>query len=318
MTSLSRRAFTAACASLLPGLAFGRNPLTEARIDFGTIRYRVANGYRMAYRETGSGDTILFLHGNPTSSYLWRRIAPALSDLGRCVAPDLLGMGHSAKARPGDEAAYGVIRQRDQLDSLLAGLNMGNRVTLVVHDWGSIFGFDWARRHPDRVRGIVHMEAFVEPITTTGTPAPVVAWFQRFRSEDGKRAVLDANEFVEKVLFRSVPTLTHADSVAYGAPFQTPGDSRLPTLRFPQEVPIDGSPEDVHSLMMAAWEWMDESPVAKLFINAEPGAMVVARRKTVARKWRNTTERTVAARHFVPEDAPEAVVAAIREWWALR
>jgi haloalkane dehalogenase len=311
---LTRRAFGAAVAAAA-GASRLSSMLGLRPSGFEVVRYRDVRGYRMAYREVGQGkDTFLFLHGNPTSSYLWRKVAPPLADLGRCIAPDLLGMGHSAKARAGDAPAYGVVRQRDQLDAFLDDLQLGNRVTLVVHDWGSIFGFDWARRHADRVRGIAHMEAFVEPVTTAGTPEAVVNWFRGYRTEAGAASVLESNQFVEQVLFRSVTGLTAVDSAVYRAPFLTAGDSRLPTLVFPRQVPIDGEPADVHALMSAAWDWMAKSPLPKLFIDAEPGAMVVARRKTIARGWPNTATHQVKARHFVPEDAPSEVAAAIRDW----
>lgn len=311
---LTRREFTTLLAAGMTRMVSPASAHLSGVSDFDLIRYRTVRDYSLAYRETGVGDAFLFLHGNPTSSYLWRRVAPALADLGRCVAPDLLGMGHSAKARPGDEVLYTVAGQRELLADFIDTLELGDRIVLVVHDWGSVFGFDWARRHPGRVRGIVHMEAFVEPVTTSTTPEAVVRWFRNYRTPEGERAVLEDNQFVEQVLFRSARTLGPRDSAAYREPFQVAGASRLPTLVFPQQVPIDGEPADVHAMMMAAWQWMATSDTPKLFINAEPGAMVVARRKVIARSWRNTTERQVQAMHFVPEDAPDGVVAAIREW----
>lgn len=286
---------------------------TYAQSPFADVAFRTVEGVRLASRSIGAGRPIVFIHGNPTSSYLWRRVAPALAGHGRCIAVDLFGMGQSSKATAPSEAAYSLATQRRLLAAHLTALGVGRDVVLVLHDWGTVLGFDWARSHPTNVAGIAHMEGFVEPVESARTPAQVVEWFRRYRTDEGARMVLQDNQFVERVLFGQLPGLADADRAVYRAPFQTPAD-RWPTLAWPRQVPIDGRPADVHQVMTDAWAWMSQSLVPKLFINADPGAMVVGARRDIARAWPRTTEVTVSARHFVPEDAPDQVVGALDRW----
>lgn len=273
-------------------------------------------GHRMAYRESGAGDPIVFLHGNPTSSHLWRHIIPAVSWLGRCLAPDLIGMGDSDKLSPSSADRYTFVEQQRFLDGLLDQLGVRQRVILVVHDWGSVLGFDWARRHPDSIRGIAHMEAIVVAPTTTNTPAASLDFFRFFNTQEGARAVLDNNHFVDRVFLRQFPEMSADDVAEYRRPYLAPGESRRPTLAWPQQMPIDGVPAASHDRLQLALRFMAATPVAKLFINAEPGALVVGPRKDLVRQWPNTTEVTVKGRHFVQEESPQAIGAALATWIA--
>jgi haloalkane dehalogenase len=301
--------------SALAGAGIGW-PIPGQGLSFETVKVTQVDGYAMAYRELGSGAPLVFLHGNPTSSFLWRNIAPEFAAEWRCVAPDMLGMGESSKARPGEEDRYKFVGQRRLLDQVLNQLGVFDRVVLVAHDWGGVFAFDWARRHPEAVAGIVHMETFLEPIRTATTPEPVWKWFDEYRGSAAEHAVLQENQFVERVLLGQLSHLSEADRATYRAPYRRPGSDRLPTLTWPRQVPIDGVPADVHEIQEAGWHFMARSAMPKLFVNAEPGGLVVHRRKAVARSWPNTTEATVRAGHFVPEQAPAAVVAAMRPWLA--
>lgn len=273
-------------------------------------------GQRMAFRESGTGDPVVFLHGNPTSSHLWRHIIPAVTNLGRCLAPDLIGMGDSDKLSPSGPDRYTLAEHQRFLDALLDRLGVGRRVILVVHDWGSVLGFDWGRRHPDAVRGIAHMEAIVVAPTTANTPAAALDFFRSFRTPEGARAVLEGNRFVEQVLLRQFPQMAAADVAEYRRPYLTPGESRRPTLTWPQQMPIDGLPAESHDRVQAALAFMASTPVPKLFVNAEPGALVVGPRKEIVRRWPNTSEVTVTGRHYVQEESPQAIGAALAKWIA--
>ena len=302
-----------ATAMFVPGLG--------ADVDVsGLDRYpkRVAEvlGKRMAYVEVGSGDPIVFLHGNPTSSYLWRNVIPHLEGMGRCVAPDLIGMGDSEKLGDAGPGSYRFVEHREYLDALLTALDISANVTLVVHDWGSALGFDWANRHRDAVRGIAYMEAIVAPFASWDDwPAAVRGTFQEFRSPRGEAIILQGNAFVERVLPRSVlRRLGEAELNAYRRPFMAPGEGRRPTLTWPREIPIAGEPEDVARIAADYARWLDACDVPKLFVNAEPGAILTGRQRERCRQWRNQTEITVAGSHFVQEDSPDAIGAGIREW----
>ena len=223
------------------------------------------NGKKMAYFETGAGDPILFLHGNPTSSYLWRNIIPHVQDLGRCIAPDLIGMGDSEKLENPGPGSYRFVEHREYLDALLAQLGVTENVTLVVHDWGSGLGLDWANRHRDAVKGICYMEAIVRPVTWEEFPDPATPVFQGFRSENGEAMVLEKNIFVEKVLPGSVLRgLSDAEMAVYRRPFAEPGEGRRPTLTWPRQIPISGEPADVVAIAQAYGEWLSQSSVPKL------------------------------------------------------
>ena len=273
------------------------------------------NGKKMAYFETGAGDPILFLHGNPTSSYLWRNIIPHVQDLGRCIAPDLIGMGDSEKLENPGPGSYRFVEHREYLDALLAQLGVTENVTLVVHDWGSGLGLDWANRHRDAVKGICYMEAIVRPVTWEEFPDPATPVFQGFRSENGEAMVLEKNIFVEKVLPGSVLRgLSDAEMAVYRRPFAEPGEGRRPTLTWPRQIPISGEPADVVAIAQAYGEWLSQSSVPKLFVNAEPGAILTGPPREFCRSWPNQTEVTVKGSHFIQEDSPHEIGEALRTW----
>jgi haloalkane dehalogenase len=265
----------------------------------------------MSYVDVGAGDPIVFLHGNPTSSYLWRNIIPSVSDLGRCLAPDLVGMGRSGRAPNG---AYRFVDHARYLDAWFDGMGLRRNVLLVLHDWGSALGFHWARRHAERVQGIAYMEALVQPRIWSDFPNGRDAAFRALRSEKGEAMVLDDNFFVETVLPKSIlRTLTEEEMDAYRAPFRTP-DSRWPTLVWPRELPIDGGPADVVSIVDDYAAWLSTTDLPKLFISAEPGALLVGRAREFCRTWRNQREASVKGIHFIQEDSPDDIGAALRSF----
>ena len=273
-------------------------------------------GLNMAWCEMGQGDPILFLHGNPTSSYLWRNIMPHLADQGRCLAPDLIGMGDSDKLpNPGPDS-YRFVEHRAYLDELLEQLNVRERVTLVIHDWGSALGFDWARRHPQAIKGIAYMEAIVRPIPSWDSwPEAARGVFQGFRSPAGEDMVLDKNVFVERVLPGSVlRTLTEEEMAVYRRPFSAAGEDRRPTLTWPRQIPIGGEPEDVAKIAADYADWMASNSLPKLFINAEPGAILTGDSRDFCRTWPNQKEVTVKGSHFIQEDSPDEIGRALADW----
>lgn len=266
------------------------------------------NGKTMAYVEMGTGDPIVFLHGNPTSSYLWRNVMPHLTHLGRCIAPDLIGMGDSDKLdNPGPDS-YRFVEHRSYLDALLDALGVTDNVVLVIHDWGSALGFDWANRHREAVQGIVYMEAIVKPLTWDEFPAAAADIFKGFRSPAGEEMVLTNNVFVEAVLPGSVlRDLTDAEMAVYRRPFATAGEDRRPTLTWPRQIPIAGEPEDVVEIVDAYGAWLRTADVPKLFVNAKPGAILTGTAREFCRAWPHQTEVTVPGNHFVQEDSPNAI-----------
>lgn len=273
-------------------------------------------GLEMAYVEAGQGDPIVFLHGNPTSSYLWRNVMPALEGAGRCIAPDLIGMGDSQKLPDAGPGSYCFVEHRDYLDELLAALDVRENVTLVIHDWGSALGFDWANRHRESVRAIAYMEAIVAPIESWDDwPADARRIFQGFRSPAGEEMVLDKNIFLEGVLPGSIlRTLSDEEMEAYRAPFREPGEGRRPMLTWPRQIPIEGEPADVVEIVRSYGEWLAAADVPKLFVNAEPGAILTGKVREQCRAWPNQREVTVAGSHFIQEDSGEEIGNAIASW----
>lgn len=273
-------------------------------------------GLEMAYVEAGQGDPIVFLHGNPTSSYLWRNVMPALEGAGRCIAPDLIGMGDSQKLPDAGPGSYCFVEHRDYLDELLAALDVRENVTLVIHDWGSALGFDWANRHRESVRAIAYMEAIVAPIESWDDwPADARRIFQGFRSPAGEEMVLDKNLFLEGVLPGSIlRTLSDEEMEAYRAPFREPGEGRRPMLTWPRQIPIEGEPADVVEIVRSYGEWLAAADVPKLFVNAEPGAILTGKVREQCRAWPNQREVTVAGSHFIQEDSGEEIGNAIASW----
>src|SRR5580693_5114828 len=314
-----RRSATSSPTDLPPGVTAGDANMTNmisAAFPYQKQRRRVL-GREMAYVEVGQGDPILLLHGNPTSSYLWRNVLPHLQPLGRCIAPDLIGMGDSDKLPNSGPGSYRFVEHRRYLDALLEALDARERVTLVVHDWGSALGFDWANRHRNAEKGIAFMEAIVRPQgwdhwdKINMRPA-----LQALRSAAGEDMVLKDNFFIEKILPGAIlRTLSAEEMAEYRRPFAEPGEGRRPTLTWPRQIPIEGEPADVTAIVNAYADWLSTSPVPKLFFNAEPGALLGGGANLdTARSWRAQTEVTVKGVHFVQEDSPDEIGRAIASW----
>jgi haloalkane dehalogenase len=263
----------------------------------------------MAYVDVGAGDPVVFLHGNPTSSYLWRNVIPHVEAVGRCLAPDLVGMGDSGPAPAG---AYRFVDHARYLDAWFERLALRG-VTLVVHDWGSALGFHWAQRHPERVRGVVYMEALVRPVTWGEWPEAARGIFQALRSPAGEEMVLQKNVFVERILPASVLRgLTGAEMAVYRRPFLAPGESRRPTLTWPRQIPIDGEPADVVAIADAYAKWLaTAADLPKLFINADPGVILTGPQREFCRTWPSQHEITVRGSHFLQEDSPHEIGQAV-------
>jgi haloalkane dehalogenase len=270
----------------------------------------------MAYIEIGQGAPILFLHGNPTSSYLWRNVFPHVIGLGRIIAPDLIGKGDSDKLPSDDPDRYRFVEHSRYLDAFLATIGVDQNVVIVGHDWGGALGFDWANRHRSALRGLAYMETFVRPLTLKDLPTSFHAPLQAFRSEQGERLVLEQNIFIEQALPQFALAALPADVMAeYRRPFAEPGEGRRPTLTWPREVPLDGTPGDVVALINLYAGWLAQSNVPKLFVNVEPGVFVTGAVRTFCRTWPNQTEVTVAGAHLPQEDSPDAVGRAIAAWY---
>jgi haloalkane dehalogenase len=278
---------------------------------------RTILGREMAYVEVGRGDPIVFLHGNPTSSYLWRNVIPHLEQFGRCIAPDLIGMGGSEKLPNSGPGSYRFVEQRRYLDALLEDLNVRVKVTLVIHDWGSGLGFDWANRHRDSIKGIAFMEAIVGPQGWDHWDVMKMRPFlEALRSDAGEAMVLQDNFFIEKIVPGAIlRTLSEEEMNEYRRPFAEPGEGRRPTLTFPREIPIDGDPADVAEIVSAYGAWLATSKVPKLFVKAEPGALLAAGANlATARSWPALSEVTVKGIHFIQEDSPNEIGRAIATW----
>ena len=274
----------------------------------------------IAYVDTGEGDPIVFLHGNPTSSYLWRNVIPHVAHgahgkgVGRCLAPDLVGMGDSGKAPNG---SYRLVDHARYLDAWFEALGLAERVTLVGHDWGSALAFHWAYRHQERLKGIVYMEAIVRPLTWEEWPERPRALFQSMRSPDGEDIILEKNVFVERILPASVMRgLSEEEMEVYRRPYREAGESRRPTLTWPREIPIDGEPPDVVEIVDNYAKWLAGSRVPKLFVNADPGVILTGAQREFCRTWPEQREVTVPGSHFIQEDSPAEIGQAISEWYA--
>lgn len=278
--------------------------------------YTAVHGKRLAHVEMGQGDPIVLLHGNPTSSYLWRHVMPPLASLGRVIAPDLIGHGDSDKLPASDgPGRYTLEGTFDLLSGQLAALGVDKRVTLVLHDWGSALGFHWARLNPEKVRGIAYMEAIVMPIPSWDDwPEKARGIFQGFRSPKGEDLILKRNLFIEGVLPNSIlRKLSDEEMAVYRAPFSEEGD-RQPTLNWPRQIPIAGEPPQVVALVQQYAEWLQASPLPKLFINADPGSILVGRQRAFCRTWPNQREVTVPGLHFIQEDSGVTIGEAVASW----
>lgn len=278
------------------------------------------NGSRMAYVETGTGDPIVFLHGNPSSSHLWRNIMPYAESSGRCIAPDLIGMGESDRLMPNDSGTdrCTFAEHREYLDEFLRLKNVEQNVILVIHDWGSALGFDWAKRNPEKIRGICFMEAFMLPWQMETMPENLQEFFSMLRGPEGEDLCLQENFFLEQVLLGNPEhiKITDADREIYRRGYEEPGESRRATLTWPKEVPIDGEPAGNHQIFLDYSNWLLDTVFPKLMIVADPGAILVGESLAHARKFQNQTEVTVPGWHFVQEQSPDEIGEALQQWLA--
>ena len=275
------------------------------------------NGLEMAYVDEGRGDPIVFLHGNPVSSYLWRNVMPHLEGKGRLIAPDLIGMGDSSRLPKSGPGQYRFVHHREYLDKLLEQLDVRKNVTFVIHDWGSALGFHWAHRHPKVIKGIVYMEAIVRPMRWEDWPEESRNAFMGLRSEGGDEMVLVKNFFVDKLLPHAIlRALDEVEMTEYRRPFVEPGENRRPTLTWPREIPLDGKPADVVKIVGDYANWLSTCDVPKLFINADPGAILIGNQREFCRAWPNQTIVTVKGHHFVQEDSPDQIGQALAEWYS--
>ena len=279
--------------------------------------FMTVNGKNLAYVDSGEGDPIVFLHGNPTSSYLWRNIMPHLEGMGRLVAPDLIGMGDSDKLDNSGPGRYTFIEHAKYLYALLEELNLNN-VTLVIHDWGSALGFNWAALNPEKVKSIVYMEAITGPIESWDDwPEQARNIFQLFRSDAGEELILEKNFFVERVFAGDVGmhrALEKQELDSYVKPFEKEGESRRPTLTWPRQIPIEGEPAEVVEIAKNYAQFMSETQLPKLFINADPGSILIGKQRELARKWPNQKEVTVKGGHFIQEISPDEIGESIKEF----
>ncbi len=276
-------------------------------------RVEVLDSY-LSYVDTGAGAPVVFLHGNPTSSYLWRNVIPHVSPEARCLAPDLIGMGASGKAPDG---GYTFADHARYLDEWFDAIVPEAPVALVLHDWGGALGFYWARRNPDRVRAIAYMETIVCCVDWSDWPDSARGIFQGMRSEKGEELVLERNLFIEGILPNAIlRELTPEEMDVYRAPWREPGEGRRPMLTWPRQIPIEGEPQDVARIVEAYSSWLKDCPIPKLFINAEPGSILLGRPREFCRSWTNQEEVTVEGAHFVQEDSPDEIGAAVAQFLA--
>ena len=281
-------------------------------------KFATVHGKQMAYIEEGTGDPIVFLHGNPMSSYLWRNVMPHLAGKGRLIAPDLIGMGDSDKLDISGPDSYTFVEHRKYLFALLEQLGVTDNVTLVIHDWGSGLGFHWAHTHPEAVKGIAFMEAIVETRDRWDQfPDRAREMFQALRSPAGEEMVLEKNLFVEALVPGSIlRDLTEEEMNEYRRPFANAGEDRRPTLTWPRQIPIEGQPADVTEIVDAYVDWLGKTSIPKLFVNADPGVLITGAVRDRVRSWPNITEVTVPGLHFIQEDAPDEIGVAVRDWHA--
>jgi len=311
---LSRRTLLQSAAGLAM-TSIGERGLADTAVRFTRKNYLPINGIPMAYVEVGEGDSIVFMHGNPTSSYLWRNIMPRAESFGRLIAPDMVGMGDSGKLPDSGPGRYSFAEHSRYLDGLFDELDLGDNITLVVHDWGGPLGFHWANRHRDRIKGIAYMETSVRPSAPGTSTEGGRRFTDMFKTEKMEQQVLENNFFVESLMFGGLKDkLTEADKDVYRKPYLTPGESRRPTLDWPRQIVVDGQPTDLYLTLKAATDWMSTNDIPKLFINAEPGITLTGDNREYCRQWRNQVEVTVPGTHFIQEQSSELVGAALADW----
>ena len=271
-------------------------------------------GKQIAYVEMGEGDPIIFQHGNPTSSYLWRNIMPQLQNLGRCIAMDLIGMGDSEKLEDKGNMTYSYDTHKKYFDGFLDAIGVESNATLVIHDWGSALGFDWANEYPQKVKAICYMEGIVQSMEWEDWNEDAKGIFQGFRSPAGEEMILEKNLFIEAVLPGSIlRKLSDAEMNEYRRPFNDK-KSRRPTLDWPRQIPLENDPPEIWRIVDSYSQWMAENNIPKLFINAEPGAILIGKQREFCRTWKNQKEVTVKGSHFIQEDSPNEIGNAIFDW----
>ena len=271
-------------------------------------------GKQIAYVEMGEGDPIIFQHGNPTSSYLWRNILPQLKSLGRCIAMDLIGMGDSEKLEDKGNMTYSYDTHKKYFDGFLDAIGVESNATLVIHDWGSALGFDWANDYPQKVKAICYMEGIVQSMEWEDWNEDAKGIFQGFRSPAGEEMILEKNLFIEAVLPGSIlRKLSDAEKNEYRRPFNDK-KSRRPTLDWPRQIPLENNPPEICRIVDSYSQWMAENNIPKLFINAEPGAILIGKQREFCRTWKNQKEVTVKGSHFIQEDSPNQIGNAIFDW----
>ena len=278
-------------------------------------KYKEILGKRMAYLDSGAGQSIVFLHGNPASSFLWRNITPHVEDLGRIIVPDLIGMGDSEKLEGTDNPDYQYHGQYKYLSTLLDELDLGEEINLVIHDWGSAMGFQYARENANKIKSITFMEAIVMPLTWDQWPENARNIFQLMRSDAGEEIVLKKNVFVERILLNdSANGFTDEEKAEYIRPFKNAGEDRRPTLTWPRQIPVDGSPQAVIDEVIKNGEFHKNSDIPKLFINADPGSILIGEQREFVRTWNNLEEITVKGNHFIQEHSPNEIGKALSEF----
>jgi haloalkane dehalogenase len=278
-------------------------------------KYKEILGKKMAYLDSGEGQSIVFLHGNPASSFLWRNITPAVEGMGRIVVPDLIGMGDSEKLEGIDNPDYQYHGQYKYLSNLLDSLDLGNEVNLVIHDWGSAMGFQYARENSDRIKSITFMEAIVAPLSWDDWPENARNIFQLMRSEAGEELVLEKNIFVERILLNdSADGFSEEEKAEYIRPFKEAGEDRRPTLTWPRQIPVDGEPQAVIDEVVKNGEFHKDSNIPKLFINADPGSILTGKQREFVRSWNNLKETTVKGNHFIQEHSPSEIGEALKNF----
>ena len=278
-------------------------------------KYKEILGKQMAYLDSGVGQSIVFLHGNPASSFLWRNITPYVEDIGRIVVPDLIGMGDSEKLEGTDNPDYQYHGQYKYLSTLLDALDLGEEINLVIHDWGSAMGFQYARENANKIKSITFMEAIVMPLTWDQWPENARNIFQLMRSDAGEEIVLEKNVFVERILLNdSADGFTDEEKAEYIRPFKNAGEDRRPTLTWPRQIPVDGSPQAVIDEVIKNGTFHKDSNIPKLFINADPGSILVGDQREFVRSWKNLKEVTVKGNHFIQEHSPNEIGAAIKDF----
>ena len=278
-------------------------------------KYIDVKGKKLAYIDQGKGDAIVFIHGNPASSYLWRNIAPNFIKSHRIIVPDLIGMGDSEKLGGVDNPEYSFNGHYNFLDEFLIKLNLGEKINLVIHDWGCGLGLKFARLHPEIISSITFMEGITVPLKWDQWPEAGTKIFKLFRSEVGEELILDKNIFVERILFADpITPMSDETKEEYLRPFLNPGEDRRPTLTFPRNIPLDGEPNDTYIEINKNAEFHKNSNIPKLFINADPGFLLVGSQREEVRDWNNLKEVTVKGNHFIQEDSPDEITAHIKDF----